>query len=113
MPHRRNEMNFSRDNLQWLYHRICHEMIQFQAHNFVYPAVKPNYALVGWEASTKIKLFPNEDVNKNDEMKKIFNELKEKGLFSHVEVKGMELHYHAVSKWSHIAELIVEFRNIV
>ena len=113
MPRQRNKMDFDRDNLQWLYHRICYEMIPFQVNNFVYPAIKPNYALMGWENSTKIKLFPNEDKEKEKEMVKIFKELKEKGLFSHVEVKNMMLHYHAVSKWSHIAELIVEFRNVV
>lgn len=88
-------------------------MIQFQVHNFVFPAIKPNYALLGWEHSTEINLYPNEDENKNGTMERIFKELKEKGLFSHVEVKNMKLHYHAVSKWSHIAELIVEFRNVV
>ena len=113
MPQRRNGVNFNRENLQWLYHRICHDVIPFQENNFVFPAIRPNYALIGWEASIKIDLFPNTDANKNEEMKKIFNELKEKRLFSHVEVKKMQLHYHVVSKWSHIAELIVEFRNVV
>ena len=113
MPIRRNEKEFDQKNLQWLYHNICYNTIQFQAQNFLFPAMEPNYALYGWKKSTKITLFPNANPEKENEMKKIFEELKKRGLFSHVEVKQMELHYHAISKWSHVAEIVTEFKNVI
>ena len=111
MPQRRNDKDFNRENLQWLYHTLCYNVIPFQAQNFVFPSIRPNYALYGWKKSTKMTLFPNEDPEKHEEMTNIFSELKKKGLFSHTEVKQLELHYHAISKWSHVAEIIVEFKN--
>ena len=112
MPNGRNKKDFDQKNLQWLYHNVCYNLISFEAQNFLYPAIEPNYALYGWKKSMKTTLFPNNNPEKDVEMKKIFGELKKRGLLSHDEVKQVELHYHAVSRWSHVAEMIFEFENV-
>ena len=92
---------------------LCYNLIPFQDQNYVFPSIHPGHALYGWKKSTKITLFPNEDPRKDEEVLKILTEMKEKGLISHVEINQMELHYHAISKWSHVAEIIIEFKNVV
>ena len=113
MPTKRNKKDFDQKNLQWLYHEICYNLIPFEAQNFLFPAAEPNYALYGWKKSMKTTLFPNVDPRKNEKIEKIFDELKKRGLVSHVKIAEMELHYHAASQWSHVAEIIVEFENAI
>ena len=85
--------------------------MKYDLDNFIFPAICPEFAIYGWTHSTNIKLYPNQDDDKNEIVEKLLEEMKQRDMISHCEVNSIEIEYSAATKWSHIAEIRMEFKN--
>ena len=109
-PTYRNKKPFNTENMQTLYNKIC-QVTKFEFGCFVYPAVRPEFALYGWKEDKDITIWPNEDENKAEEIQKMIDWMKEIGMTNNKKLIGINLSYQVSNRWGHTATILFEFRE--
>ena len=107
----RNKGAFDGTNMQIMYN-LASRSIEFTTANFVFPAADPTHALVGCKNDSKIMIWSKDFTKRrNAKGQDLIDKLKELKMITSVEIKEIELNYRVVSKWSHVAEVIIGFHD--
>ena len=109
-PTYRNKKPFNTENMQRLYHSIC-RTIKFEVGGFVYPAVKPEFALYGWKEEKDIKIWPTEDENEASKLQEMLGWMEKEGMTNGKQLIGINLSYQINNRWGHTVTLLFEFRE--
>ena len=107
----RNKGVFDGTNLQIIYN-LAAKSIDFTTANFVFPSVDPTAAIVGCKHDTETTIWSEEfSTRRNALGQDLIDKLKEKKMIKNMEVKMIKLKYKVISKWSHVAEIIISFND--
>ena len=107
----RNKGVFDGTNMQIIYN-LASKCYEFTTANFVYPAADPTHALVGCKHDTKVIIWSEEFSKKrNAKGQDLIDKLIALKMITSAEIKKIELDYKIISKWSHVAELIISFSD--
>ena len=112
MRRKRNRPPFTAKNIQRIYNQIC-KMLPFGRNNFIFPAIETDMALFGWYNDCEHLIFPNENLNNEDDIKELLDSMLKENMISHDEVKEIKFQYSAVNQWAHQANIIFQFNNPV
>ena len=107
----RNKGVFDGTNLQIIYN-LAAKAINFTTANFIFPSMDPTFALVGCKQNTKVTIWSKEFPNrKNAKGQDLINKMRELGMISTTKVDKIVLDYKIMSKWTHTAEIIMDFHD--
>lgn len=107
----RNKGIFDGTSMQIMYN-VAAKSIEFTTANFVFPSADPTFALVGCKHDTKVMIWSEEFTKRrNAKGQDLIDKLKDLKMITSTDIKKIELNYKVVSKWSHVAEVILSFND--
>lgn len=107
----RNKGVFDGTNLQIVYNMAA-KAINFGTSNFVYPAMDPTFAIVGCRNDTQVTIWSKDFPNRrNAKGQDLIKKMRELGMITSTKIDKIVLNYKIQSKWSHTAEIIIDFHD--
>ena len=94
--------------MQDVYNSVCKLQNYNENTNFLYPAIKPDAALIGWNKNHHSHIWPRHGSMKA-EADQVIRKMIENKMIRNASIKKVTFDYKIVSEWTHVAEIIVEF----
>ena len=96
--------------MQELYNKVCGTLQYDVNTNFVFPSILPQAALFGWKEDKEARIWPRNGSRKGaaDDLVEF---MRNKGMISTTTLKEIRLVYKVVSGNTHVAELILSFKD--